>query len=318
MKRTFVLLTSILLSVNVFAASSKILMLRDNGPLRKANDSNGVEWSITVKAGTELELDSTEIFIKDLITQKEVYKDVKFYKVKYNKNIYYVQESDAEPCTSASVIQKDTLLFGRPTLYSFRNAILETGTLVVAGETTTELGNEFTRVAFYDTQDGLKRIRYVLSDSISNSDKDVKAVILLEKGKSSDNADLQKEFLDNAKSMKTTPLIADYISNEIAKIYNISLFSDDSIVSIDGFSTVITTNDGSKVNVRSLPGTAGEVIGQFDSADNPYVFVTLKTEDTQEIDGVKDNWYYVTELDSDTLETKADGIEGWVFGAFLQ
>lgn len=321
MKKTLIIISTVLLiAANTFAAPSKILMLRDNGPLRKANDSNGVEWAETVAAGTELELESKELVTKDLITSSKTYPDVKFFKVKYNKKTYYVQESDAEPCESASVIQEDALLFSRPTLSSFRNAVLETGTLVVAdnSDTVTEYNNNFVKIYFYDTNDGLKRSRYVNSNKISSSDKDVKAIIILEKARKTENEDLKKEFLDNAASMKTTELIGEYIKKETAKILNISSFSDDSIISIpEPWTGYIFTNDGSKVNVRSLPGTAGEVVGQFNSEDNPTVLVTMKTEDTEEIDGITESWYYVTEYDIDNLTTVADGIEGWVFGGFI-
>lgn len=321
MKKSLIILsTFLLIAANTFAASSKILMLRDNGPLRIANDSNGVEWSETVAAGTELELESKELVIKDLITSSKTYPDVKFFKVKYNKKTYYVQESDAEPCDSASVIQADALLFSKPTLSAFRNAVLETGTLVVVdnNDTVTEYNNKFVRISFYDTNDGLKRSRYVNADKISSSDKDVKAIIILEKARKSENEDLKKELLDNAASMKTTELISDYIKKETAKILNISTFSDDAIISIpEAWTGYIFTNDGSKVNVRSLPGTAGEVIGQFNSEDYPTVLVTMKTEDTEEIDGKTESWYYVTEYDIDNFTVVADGIEGWVFGGFI-
>ena len=126
MKKVTILFSLIVLFItNAFAAPSKIFMLRDNGPLRKDNGSNQVEWAETVKAGTELELASEEIVVKDLVTSSKTYKDVNFYEVKYNDKTYYVQESDAEPCESASVIQEDALLFSRPTLSSFRNAVLE-------------------------------------------------------------------------------------------------------------------------------------------------------------------------------------------------
>ena len=96
--------------------------------------------------GTELELESDEIVIKDLVTSSKTYSDVKFYKVKYNKNTYFVQESDVEICSSASVLQKDALLFTKPTLYSYRNAILERGTLIVTGDSVKQFNNEFTKI----------------------------------------------------------------------------------------------------------------------------------------------------------------------------
>lgn len=322
MKKTLIIVTSLLLiAANSFAASSKLLMLRDNGPLRKANDSNGVEWAETVGVGTELELESQEIVIKDLVTSNKTYENVKFYKVKYNKNTYYVQESDAEPCESASVLQKDALLFTRPTLSAFRNALLETGTIVVMdkNDTVNEFNNKFVKITFYDTNDGIKRNRYVNADAISTSDKDVKAVIILEKARKTENEDLQKEFLSNAGSMKTTSLISEYIKKETAKILNVSSFSDDSIVPVEEeYISYITTNDGSKINVRSLPGTVGEVIGQFESESHPAVLVTLKTEEQEEIDGISSSWYYVSEIDPDSLEPVNGGIEGWVFGGYLE
>ena len=69
---------------------------------------------------------------------------------------------------------------------------------------------------------------------------------------------------------------------------------------------------------HSLPGTAGEVIGQFESAYEPIVFVSMKTEDTEEIGGVTESWYYVSEVNPDTLEVVYGGIEGWVFGGYLK
>ncbi len=317
-KISILLFLFILTGVSLFAASSKVFMLRDNGPLRIENDTNGVEWAATVRAGTELELESDKLVKKDLITSKETYPDVDFYKVKYQDKIYYVQESDVEPAEKLSVIQKDTVLFSRPTLSSFRNALLETGSFVVTGKTVTEFSKSFTEITFYDTIDYVKRTRYVSSNDISNSDKDIKAIILLENARVTESEDLQKELLDNAKSMKTSEIISNYINSEIAKILNVSSFSDDSIITIDQYSCTVTTTDGSKVNVRSLPGTAGEVIGQFESVNSPAVLVTMKTEGTETIDGITESWYYVIETDKDTFEPVTGGIEGWIFGAFLE
>ncbi|MBO4532465.1 MAG: SH3 domain-containing protein [Treponema sp.] len=309
MKKLSVLFTLIILTVSgLFAAPSKIIMLRDNGPLRKANDSNGVEWSETVRAGTELELASSQTVIKDLVTSSKTYTDVEFYEVKYNKNTYYVQLTDAEPADGASVIQEDAVLFTRPTLKAFRNAMLETGTFVVAGDTTKEMNITYRKIIFYDTNEGVKRTRYVNSENISSSDKDVKAVILLETARATQNEELQKELLNNAKSIKTSILIEGYITREINKILNISTFSDDTIEQYEAYA-VIYDPDGSKINVRSMPGTAGEVVGQIESADTPAIYVSLRTESTETINKFTDHWYYITEPET--------GLEGWVFGGFI-
>ena len=186
--------------------------------------------------------------------------------------------------------------------------MLETGTFVVAGDTTKEMNITYRQIIFYDTNEGVKRTRYVNSENISSSDKDVKAVILLETARATQNEELQKELLNNAKSIKTSILIEGYITREINKILNISTFSDDSIEQYEAYA-VIYDSDGSKINVRSMPGTAGEVVGQIESADSPDVYVSLRTDSTDTIDGITDYWYYVTEPET--------GLEGWVFGGFV-
>ena len=309
MKKVTILFSLIVLfSTNVFSAPSKIFMLRDNGPLRKDNGSNQVEWAETVRAGTELELASEEIVIKDLVTSSKTYNNVKFFEVKYTGQTYYVQESDAEKSDKLSVLQVDSILFTRPTLSAFRNAMLEIGTFVIAGESYTQFNTNFVKITFYDTNDGIKRTRYVNKANISTNEKDVKAIIMLENARVTKDEDLKKEFLNNAKSMKTSMLIEAYISKEYNKILNVSLFSDDTIETISG-KGYIHTEDGSKINVRDKPGTAGNVIGQIESANQPAVTAMMRTNITDEIDGETDFWYYIQESTS--------GLEGWIFGAYI-
>jgi hypothetical protein len=308
-KITVALCLITLLTTSLFSAPAKLIMLRDNGPLRKANDSNGVEWAETVRAGTELELTNKDLVIKDLVTSSKTYKDVNFFEVKYNGETYYVQETDAEIADKLSVIQKDTVLYTHPSLSYFRNAMLETGSLVIAGDTYTQINQTFVKIIFYDTIDGIKRTRYVKQTDVSSSDKDVKAIILLENGRTAKSEELKKEFLNNAKSIKTSALIGDYIALEYNKILGLSSFSDDSIESYEAYATVVS-NDGSKINIRSMPGTVGEVVGQIESADNPVVRVSLKLNEKDSIDNVVDFWYYITQEET--------GLEGWIFGGFLE
>jgi hypothetical protein len=59
-----------------------------------------------------------------------------------------------------------------------------------------------------------------------------------------------------------------------------------------------------------MPGTVGEVVGQIESADNPVVRVSLKLNEKDSIDNVVDFWYYITQEET--------GLEGWIFGGFLE
>jgi hypothetical protein len=58
-----------------------------------------------------------------------------------------------------------------------------------------------------------------------------------------------------------------------------------------------------------MPGTAGNVIGQLESAEQPYVTTLMRTNVTDEIDGETDFWYYVKD--------NASELEGWIFGAYI-
>ena len=106
MKKITIFLSLVtLIATTLFSNPQKLFMLRDNGPLRKSNDSNGVEWYKSVRAGTELELLSSELVVKNLVTSSKTYENLSFYEVKYNDEVLYVQETDAEPSEKLSVIQ---------------------------------------------------------------------------------------------------------------------------------------------------------------------------------------------------------------------
>lgn len=322
MKKITIFLSLVtLIATTLFSNPQKLFMLRDNGPLRKSNDSNGVEWYKSVRAGTELELLSSELVVKNLVTSSKTYENLSFYEVKYNDEVLYVQETDAEPSEKLSVIQSDTLLFTYPSLASFRNAILETGSFIIKGDVYSQLGSgiSFRKIIFYDTINNIKRIRYVNQTDISDSEKDIKAVLLLENAKAENDDALKEEFLKNAISIKTTPLIRNYVITQIAKIYNNSSFPDELNIQLEEFSTYgyIKSTVSSYVNVYLIPGFSENVVGQFNAVLFPPVLVTLKTSRAVEFDGKKGNFYYVIECD-DNLNTITGGLEGWIFEEYIR
>lgn len=320
-KSTLFIFLITFISTTLFSNSLKLFMLRDNGPLRKANNSNGVEWSKSVRAGTELELLSSELVLKNLVTSNKIYENILFYKVQYKGEVFYVQETDAEPAEHLSVIQNDTLLFTYPSLSSFRNAILETGSFVIKENIYSQIGSgtAFRKIIFYDTIDNIKRIRYINQTDISDSDKDVKAIMLLENARTENDEALKNELLDNAISIKTTPLIRNYLTTQIAKIRNISFNSYESNIPLEEFSTFgyIKSTDDSNINVYLIPGISENVIGQFNADLFPIVLVTLKTARTVEFGEKKGYFYYVTECDNN-CKVITGGLEGWIFEEYLQ
>lgn len=302
----------------IFASPSKVIMLRENGPLRVEEGSNGVKWSKTVNAGTELDLVSDKIIKKNLVTTDKTYPDVDFYTVKYKDEKYYVQVSEVAVADSPAVICEDAVLFTRPNLATFRNALLEAGTIVAVGKKVNSCGIDFAEVSFFDSNDGIKRTRYVEYGKLSESDKDVKAILMVQTALQIKDKDLMNETLNNARRINTSEQVSYYIEDLIAEKLGLSSFSLDEIEHLqEPFSAFISTKDGAKVNVRDNPGTKGIVTGQFESVSEPEVFVAMKTTRKETIEGITDYWYWVSDVDSAESDGE-DGLSGWVFGGYLK
>lgn len=224
MKKLVIFTIISLLSLSLFA-KSKGYMLRDDGPLRVDNGQGGAEWDITVPAGTELELESEETVKMTLITKDKNYPDTLFYKVKYEGKTYYVRDVDFAVGTQLSVILDDTVLFTKPRLSSFVNAVLERGTLVVVGKaekTPDSLG--MTEIKYFSSSAGVIRTRYVFTDDISTNKSDVKAIMICDKVQAISNSDKAKEkamkmeLFNNAQKLDTSYQISSYVNELYEKV----------------------------------------------------------------------------------------------------
>lgn len=207
------LIITLLLLSCLFAAfaEGKVIMLRDQGPLRIADDSNGVSWSITVAEGTVLELAEPEPVTKDLVTTSGTTPDVLFYHVIYNKKDYYAAASEVVVADNPRVLLDDATLYTKPCIADFRNAILEFGTLVIDGKTVTNNGITFVEVFFYDSS---VKTRYVLADKVSTNNKDFKALQMLAKASAEKDRELQLELMGNALSLGASASIQAYLEEQ--------------------------------------------------------------------------------------------------------
>ncbi|MCR4735216.1 MAG: hypothetical protein K5829_09455 [Treponema sp.] len=219
MKKNIIAVFGVLLLVSqIFGAPSKVFMLREDGPLRVEEGSKGVKWATTVSAGTELELVSPEPIVKDLITTEKTYPNVAFYKVSYKDEIYYVQASEAALADTIGVICSDALLFLKASIATFRNAILEAGSIVAVEDKISKNGIDYAKVSFWDTEDRIVRSRFVEQAKVSESEKDVKAVMMITAAMGIKNEDLKNETLENAKKIQTSDMISDYITHTIESL----------------------------------------------------------------------------------------------------
>lgn len=303
MMKKYICVLLVLALSSVAFAKDKATMLRNNGPLRVANETGGVEWSITVSEGTELDLVSNAIVVKDLVMEKSTIPNCKFYKVKYNNKEYYVNETEVVVGGKAGYIVNDATLFTKPTVSSFRNAVLEFGTFVVVLNNVTN-NVAYSEIAFYDTDEKVVKTRYVQQSNITTSQNDIDTLTIVFKAMSEKDVEFKKDQIKIAKDKNASLKVHEFAEKQYNIIWNVSRFDDSDLVSLDVEGEI---ND-SNVNYRSAPGTAGEVLGQFQNGDKGSI--TLCTDGEETIGDTSAKWYYFTNIEN--------GESGWVFGAFVQ
>lgn len=302
------------LVLGFLVTAQSVVALRDNTPLRSDNGKGGVVWALEVLAGQKLELLDPVPVKMNLVTTSETTPDVEFYRVRHQGKDYFVRASEATPASQAAVITEDAVLFTRPRLSDFRNALLEAGSIVVAGNQVSHAGVSFTEVFFFDTAAWKIRSRYVVADMVSEANADVEAVQLLQKATTMKDKGVQQELLHNAMNLNTSAGVKQLVQDFVQKLEGVVITQEDIIALEAAQPGLIFTEDGDNVNVRSFPGTGSEsqVVGQLPNrTEVDIVGTTLKK---QTIDGIESNWYQVRA----TLDEGGTLVEGWVFGGYVE
>ncbi len=305
MKKSIIYIAFALLAANAFAKTTGFMM-RNNGPLRVDNGKGGVEWSITVPAGTKLTVESEEPVVFTLVTEKENIPDIKFYKVTYEKKTYYARDCEVALGSDLSVVLSNTAIFTKPAISSFLNAQLEQGSLVVMGQIQEYAGTGFTEVQYWSSAANSIRTRYIFSDKLSSNKNDLEAIrtvdvaIALKNKDATKERQMKKELFANAKKLNTSEAITEYVQAEYDKIFGYVQLSKD-------YSGTIKTADGSKVNVRKAP-VDGEVVTQFENGFSASDFY-YRSASKSTHDGITDYWF--------GLDNPVDGIQ-WVFGGYIE
>ena len=312
MNKFFVALGLSLVLGSLVTAQS-VVALRDNTPLRSDNGKGGVVWALEVLAGQKLELLDPVPVRMNLVTTSETTPDVEFYRVRHQGKDYFVRASEAAPAAQAAVIVEDAVLFTRPRISDFRNALLEAGSIVVTGNQVSHTGVEFVEVFFFDTAAWQIRSRYVVSPMVSSARGDVEAVQLLQKVAAMKDTEVQQELLHSAMNLNTTMGIKTLVEDFVRQLVPVAFTQEDIMpLELPG-NGVIATGDGDNVNVRSFPGTGSEsqVVDQLSQGTD--VAIVATTARPQVIDGVEAPWYQVrAHLEDGSL------VEGWIFGGYLE
>lgn len=312
MNKFFVALGLSLVLGSLVTAQS-VVALRDNTPLRSDNGKGGVVWALEVLAGQKLELLDPVPVRMNLVTTSETTPDVEFYRVRHQGKDYFVRASEVAPAAQAAVIVEDAVLFTRPRISDFRNALLEAGSIVVTGNQVSHTGVDFVEVFFFDTAAWQIRSRYVVSPMVSSARGDVEAVQLLQKAAAMKDTEVQQELLHSAMNLNTTMGIKTLVEDFVRQLVPVAFTQEDIMpLELPG-NGVIATGEGDNVNVRSFPGTGSEsqVVGQLSQGTD--VAIVATTARPQVIDGVEAPWYQVrAHLEDGSL------VEGWIFGGYLE
>ena len=309
MKKLIAYIAAIAFAIAAASAAGNVVVLRSSASLYETKDATTVKWAADITAGTVLDKRDADIVSKNLYTRDKTWEDVKFYAVRYNGKDYFIQIRDSAAIAGANraaVVADDAVLFTKAHPATFRNAWLHTGTIVALEE---EPDRIFTEITFFDTDDGVRRTRNVLTSKLSNAAGDIKAVQLLEKARSMKDEGLQKDFLDSASKAADTEAVSMYVKTEVNNLLGLSDYSEMDIEQISEFGASIYTADGAKVNLRSTPGTAGEKVAQLENGTA--VIASMQTSQTETIEGITASWVYVIAPDVEGQP------EGWVFGGYL-
>ena len=308
MKKIFTYTLLALFAVNAFANTNGF-MLRPNGPLREDRGNGGVEWAVAVPAGTMLVVEDENPVLLTMITEKDRFENIKFYKVSYDKKTYYARESEVALGNSATVILSDTTLFAKPSISAFINGKIEQASIIVSGNKTDKNGCSFTEIQYWSDSGNEIRKRYVFSEKVSGNKNDLDAVRVVDTAVALRNKDaakekaMKEELFRNAKKIPASREILNYIQSEYDKLYG--------EIEVEPFYAAIFSDDGANINVRKSP-VNGEVAGQL--SDGREVLVFKKSAETSTIEGTTDCWYFINEL----AAMSDDALEGWVFGKYIK
>ena len=280
-------------------------MLRSGGSLKKQTNL-GMEWAAEIPVGTELEILSEEPVKADWVWKGGSSKDRTFYKVRYQGKEYFVLTNECALGGQCAVIINDTVLYDKDRFSTFRNELLEQGSLVVlTGRMSDRLNTYLREVMFYDSNASVIRTRWMWGANESMMNDDVKAAQLVALAKAAKDDDMKREYLSLASGLDSNESIREYIKDVERLLFPPPM----TIVTLPEIGYPgLDCEEGDNVNVRDAPKT-GEVVGKLGSGAD--VSVDMKTEELDTIDGETSYWYHVNA----TVDGKE--ISGWVFGGFL-
>lgn len=221
MKKISIVLALLMICSAGLFAKSEGTVLQNNATLWQKGDDGVMAWgkdSASVAAGTLLEFE-VDVVSAPLKTSTKTYDSVDFYNVIYEGKSLYIQANRFSPGNAVSVITKNSTLYSKPAVNTFRNAYIEPGTFVVYYGSYDSPLCTFAKIEFFDEDAYTIRTRYVQKKNVSDSKADVKAIQIINKLAEAKDEKIRQELINSAAGLSTSDGIKAIVDEEYNKIF---------------------------------------------------------------------------------------------------
>jgi len=313
MKKTLIL-TLLLTTLAAAFVSADAYTLYDPSYLY-TKDGDNLKWLATIDAGTKFS-EVLDVDVPAKINNKNNERKNEYFKVRYNGKEAWILASGIvkdEPkisLGSRAVVTKDAAVYTWNDVASFEHFSLPVGTVVIMATNDDYEDNGLKKVFIFDDK-VFWRIRsvFIKSNRLSLEQGDYDAVALVKAALAKDaskDTEIIAKLLSSAEDKAESSGIVNYVREKVSEIEG-SDISNSGILEFVREADV--SSDGSKVNVRDVPGKKGKVVGQL--LDGGYVDIYQRTENKETIAGETDYWYHIS-------TPGEDSVDGWVFGSALK
>lgn len=246
-------------------------------------------------------------------TAKDKKAKLVFAKVSYKGKDYYAIANRVAAYQDAAVVIGDAATYLTLNPADVRKTSLKPGTTVAIGKKLYTKGIAFYEVSYYDSAAYRIRIGYIREEKVSSSKDDITGMQVIKQALELKDTAKRDQMLESVKRLKVSDKVLDYLEAKIREAKESSDMLSQGTSTFYGASgyLVINSNDGSRVNVRDVPGTdGGNVIMKLD--DGTKISCDRYTNKKQTIEGITEGWFYVSYIRDDDLTP----VDGWIFGGF--
>jgi len=301
----------------VYAAFAKTVpaIALQNGTALWTQKSEGMmEWAkIDLDAGTELNL-YEESEKESSWTNAKNGQTLIFAKVNYQKKDYYVIANRVSANEKAAIVIKDCASYVSSNPADVRKKALSTGTVVSVGKKLNDkLG--LIELSYYD--ESVYRIRkgYIKESKISTNRDDIDALKILKQALEAKDQNRRNALVQSISHLKTSDAVQNLIDERLsAQEESNDFLSEGTLPCVEApEERIVFTADGSKVNVRDIPGSQanGNVVAQLENGTS--ILCDSYTVKQETIEGITSYWYQISFTDKEGTEQK-----GWIFGGFTK